>query len=81
MRHDDGSAEGAYAAINADEGEPGTFKDRFCLDTDPHRVPGGALIAAFVIEPEAVYGYLRDEYPQTRTRFCVKRSPRSRGRV
>jgi formate dehydrogenase len=52
-------------AINADEGEPGTFKDRFCLDTDPHRVLEGALIAAFVIEAEALYIYLRDEYPQT----------------
>jgi formate dehydrogenase beta subunit len=52
-------------AINADEGEPGTFKDRFCLDTDPHRVLEGALIAAHVIEAEALYIYLRDEYPQT----------------
>ena len=52
-------------AINADEGEPGTFKDRHCLDTDPHRVLEGALIAARVIEAEALYIYLRDEYPQT----------------
>ncbi len=52
-------------AINADEGEPGTFKDRFCLDTDPHRVLEGALIAAFVIEADALYIYLRDEYPQS----------------
>ena len=52
-----------YLAINADEGEPGTFKDRHCLEIDPHRVLEGALIAAWAIEAEAVYIYLRDEYP------------------
>jgi len=52
-------------AVNADEGEPGTFKDRFCLDTDPHRVLEGALIAAWAVEAEAIYLYVRDEYPQT----------------
>ena len=51
-------------AVNADEGEPGTFKDRFCLDTDPHRVLEGALIAAWAIEAEDIYIYMRDEYPQ-----------------
>ncbi len=50
--------------INADEGEPGTFKDRFCFETDPHRVLEGALILAAVVEAEAIYLYLRDEYPQ-----------------
>ncbi len=54
-------------AINADEGEPGTFKDRSCLDTDPHRVLEGALIAAQVIEADTLYIYLRDEYPQSHT--------------
>ncbi len=53
-------------AINADEGEPGTFKDRFCLETDPHRVLEGILIAAWAVEAEAVYIYLRDEYPHIR---------------
>jgi len=52
-----------YLAINADEGEPGTFKDRHCLESDPHRVLEGALIAAWTIEAEAIYIYLRDEYP------------------
>jgi len=52
-------------AVNADEGEPGTFKDRFCLDTDPHRVLEGALIAAWAIEADDIYIYLRDEYPQS----------------
>jgi len=53
-------------AINADEGEPGTFKDRHCFETDPHRVIEGALIAAWSIEAAAVYIYLRDEYPACR---------------
>jgi formate dehydrogenase len=53
-------------AINADEGEPGTFKDRYHLETDPHRVLEGILIGAWAVEAEAVYIYLRDEYPQCR---------------
>ena len=50
-------------AVNADEGEPGTFKDRFCMETDPHRFLEGTLIAAWVVEAELCYIYLRDEYP------------------
>jgi len=50
-------------AVNADEGEPGTFKDRFCMETDPHRFLEGTLIAAWVVEAEVCYIYLRDEYP------------------
>ncbi len=53
-------------AVNADEGEPGTFKDRVYLESDPHRVLEGMLIAAWVVEAEAVYFYLRDEYPGVR---------------
>ena len=53
-------------AVNADEGEPGTFKDRYYLDTEPHRVLEGMLVAAWAVEAEAVYFYLRDEYPQDR---------------
>ncbi len=49
--------------VNADEGEPGTFKDRHCLESDPHRVLEGALIAAWAVGAEAIYLYLRDEYP------------------
>ncbi|MBM08667.1 MAG: NADH-quinone oxidoreductase subunit F [Magnetovibrio sp.] len=51
-------------AINADEGEPGTFKDRYCFETNPHRVLEGILIATWTVEAESVYIYLRDEYPQ-----------------
>ena len=53
-------------AVNADEGEPGTFKDRFYLETQPHRTLEGMLIAAWAVEAEAVYFYLRDEYPHIR---------------
>ena len=49
-------------AVNIDEGEPGTFKDRHYLERDPHRFLEGALIAAWVIEAKDVYIYLRDEY-------------------
>ena len=53
-------------AVNADEGEPGTFKDRYCLDCDPHRVLEGMLIAAWVVGAEDVFFYLRDEYAAIR---------------
>ena len=53
-------------AVNADEGEPGTFKDRFYLERDPHRFLEGMLVAAWVVEAQAVYIYLRDEYPAVR---------------
>jgi formate dehydrogenase beta subunit len=53
-------------AVNADEGEPGTFKDRDYLETDPHRFLEGMLIGAWAVEATAVYIYLRDEYPQCR---------------
>ncbi|WP_372610771.1 NADH-ubiquinone oxidoreductase-F iron-sulfur binding region domain-containing protein [Halomonas sp.] len=52
-----------YCAINADEGEPGTFKDRYYLERSPHRFLEGALVSAWVVEAEALYIYLRDEYP------------------
>ena len=51
-------------AINGDEGEPGTFKDRLYLSTDPHRMIEGALIAAHVVGVETCYIYMRDEYPE-----------------
>ena len=51
-----------FMAVNIDEGEPGTFKDRFYLERDPHRFLEGVLIAAQVVGTEAVYIYLRDEY-------------------
>jgi formate dehydrogenase len=53
-------------AVNADEGEPGTFKDRYHLERDPHRFLEGMLIAAWVIEAPDTYIYIRDEYPEVR---------------
>jgi formate dehydrogenase len=55
-----------FMAVNADEGEPGTFKDRFYMERDPHRFLEGALIGAWAVEAEAIYLYLRDEYPGVR---------------
>ncbi len=52
-----------YAVINADEGEPGTFKDRYYLEREPHTFLEGALVSAWAVEAEALYLYLRDEYP------------------
>lgn len=49
-------------AINIDEGEPGTFKDRHYLERDPHRFLEGALVAAWAVGIEEIYIYLRDEY-------------------
>jgi formate dehydrogenase len=52
--------------INADEGEPGTFKDRYFLERSPHAILEGALIAAWAVDAEALWIYLRDEYPAAR---------------
>jgi NADH:ubiquinone oxidoreductase subunit F (NADH-binding)/NADH:ubiquinone oxidoreductase subunit E len=53
-------------AVNGDEGEPGTFKDRYYLETDPHRFLEGMLIGAHVVEAPEIYIYMRDEYPASR---------------
>jgi formate dehydrogenase len=53
-------------AVNGDEGEPGTFKDRYYLETDPHRFLEGTLIGAHVVEAPEIYIYIRDEYPALR---------------
>jgi len=55
-----------HLVVNADEGEPGTFKDRHCLEADPHRVLEGMLLAAQAIAAESCWIYLRDEYPHLR---------------
>jgi NADH:ubiquinone oxidoreductase subunit F (NADH-binding)/NADH:ubiquinone oxidoreductase subunit E len=55
-------AQPKVAALNIDEGEPGTFKDRVYLERDPHRFLEGMLIAAWVVQAGACYIYLRDEY-------------------
>ncbi len=55
-------AEPRLMAVNIDEGEPGTFKDRYYLERDPHRFLEGMLIAAWTAGIAEVYVYLRDEY-------------------
>ncbi|MEP2944336.1 MAG: NAD(P)H-dependent oxidoreductase subunit E [Hyphomicrobiales bacterium] len=52
-----------YLAVNGDEGEPGTFKDRYYLERTPHLFLEGMLIAAWAIEAETCFIYMRDEYP------------------
>ena len=52
-----------YLAVNGDEGEPGTFKDRYFLERTPHLFLEGMLIAAWAVEAETCYIYMRDEYP------------------
>ena len=55
-----------YLAVNGDEGEPGTFKDRYYLERTPHLFLEGMLIAAWAVEAETCFIYLRDEYPVAR---------------
>ncbi|WP_305971190.1 MULTISPECIES: NAD(P)H-dependent oxidoreductase subunit E [unclassified Mameliella] len=52
-----------YLAVNGDEGEPGTFKDRFYLEREPHVFLEGMLIAAWAVEADRCFVYMRDEYP------------------
>ena len=59
-------------AVNADEGEPGTFKDRYYLERDPHRFFEGVLIAAWVVEAHDTYIYIRDEYPELRLMLAAE---------
>ncbi|WP_417702424.1 NAD(P)H-dependent oxidoreductase subunit E [Pseudophaeobacter sp.] len=52
-----------YLAVNGDEGEPGTFKDRYYLERTPHLFLEGMLMAAWAVEADKVFIYMRDEYP------------------
>ena len=58
-----------YLVVNADEGEPGTFKDRYLLERDPHAVIEGMLIAAYAIGSHKAYVYIRGEYVEPYRRF------------
>ncbi len=58
-----GNAGPRYLAVNGDEGEPGTFKDRYYLERVPHLMLEGMLIAGWAVEAERCYIYMRDEYP------------------
>jgi formate dehydrogenase len=55
-----------FLAVNADEGEPGTFKDRYFIERDPHRFLEGVMIAQWAIEAAEAFIYVRDEYPAAR---------------
>ncbi|MEA2945701.1 MAG: formate dehydrogenase beta subunit, partial [Alphaproteobacteria bacterium] len=59
-------------AVNVDEGEVGTFKDRHYLERDPHRFIEGMLIAAWVVEAPDIYIYIRDEYPEVRLMLAAE---------
>src|ERR1700744_5339814 len=61
-----GGAGPPLMAVNGDEGEPGTFKDRYSLEKDPHRFLEGMLSGAHVVEAPEVYIYIRDAYPAAR---------------
>jgi NADH:ubiquinone oxidoreductase subunit F (NADH-binding)/NADH:ubiquinone oxidoreductase subunit E len=61
-----GEAAPRLMAVNIDEGEPGTFKDRYYLERDPHRFLEGMLIAAWAVGIDRIYVYLRDEYAGVR---------------
>lgn len=58
-----GNAGPRYLAVNGDEGEPGTFKDRYYLERVPHLFLEGMLIAAWAVEADKAFIYMRDEYP------------------
>ena len=64
-----GSPKPKYLVVNADEGEPGTFKDRYILERDPHALLEGVLIAAYAIGSHKAYVYIRGEYFQPAQRF------------
>ena len=90
-----GEAAPRLMAVNIDEGEPGTFKDRVYLERDPHRFLEGMLIASWAVGISAIYIYLRDEYhgcralletelaklQQIRRRRCPDRAAARRGRL
>jgi len=59
----DGAPQDRVLVVNADEGEPGTFKDRYLLEREPQKVLRGMLIAAQALQVQDVFFYLRDEYP------------------
>ncbi|HEY7165398.1 MAG TPA: NADH-quinone oxidoreductase subunit NuoF [Candidatus Binatia bacterium] len=65
----EGAPHPKYLVVNADEMEPGTFKDRLLLEGDPHLLIEGALVAAYAIEADIAYIFLRGEYKLAQTRL------------
>jgi formate dehydrogenase len=70
-----------YVVLNADEGEPGTFKDRWCFEADPHRVLEGLLIGCWAVGARECYVYLRDEYAGIRAMLAREIAALDAGRV
>ena len=65
-----GSPKPKYLVVNADEGEPGTFKDRYILERDPHALVEGMIVAAYAIGSRKAYVYIRGEYFRPAERFA-----------
>ncbi|MDE0529845.1 MAG: NAD(P)H-dependent oxidoreductase subunit E [Albidovulum sp.] len=70
-----------YLAVNADEGEPGTFKDRFFLERHPHVFLEGMLVAAWAVDAKKTFIYLRDEYPAARELLLREIAELERARI
>lgn len=64
-----GSGRPTYICCNADESEPGTFKDRYLMERDPHLVLEGCLLAAYAVHAERIWIYVRGEYPRSIARL------------
>jgi NADH-quinone oxidoreductase subunit F len=65
-----GTGKPTYIVVNADESEPGTFKDRYLMERDPHLVIEGALLCAYAVEASVIYVYIRGEYPRSIARMA-----------
>jgi NADH-quinone oxidoreductase subunit F len=77
---DAGSSQTRYLVVNADEMEPGTFKDRLLLEQDPHQLLEGMIIAAYAIQASIAYIFLRGEYHLAAQRLaCALQEARSKG--
>ena len=70
-----------YLIANADEMEPGTFKDRFLMEGDPHRLIEGMIIAAYAIQADVAYIFLRWEYKLSQERLARAHRRSVRGRI
>ncbi|MEI8344887.1 MAG: NADH-quinone oxidoreductase subunit F, partial [Candidatus Omnitrophota bacterium] len=64
------STKPVYLVVNADEGEPGTFKDRYLIERDPHQLLEGILVSAYAIGAHKAYIYLRGEYALSHRRLA-----------
>ena len=75
IKYDDGKPH--YIVVNADESEPGTFKDRYILHYDPHQLIEGLVISAYATNTHLCYIYIRCEFPEA-AQHCLERDPSRR---